>query len=109
MSLRKVFVEWLNYGVEPDGTADLTATDQRHFLFDVYSTEPDLFSDCVAESLARSPAYAAEILAAFREGDVTQIGAVMDRLMRRFLIGSPWLETELREVQEQEREYDEDE
>jgi hypothetical protein len=108
-AFRSVCVEWLQYGLEPDGTTDLSADDQRHFLSDIYGTEPSLLQDCLAESLARSPAYAAEILEAFRTSDFAQLGSVVDRLMRKFLIGSTWLETELREIQEQERNYDEDE
>jgi len=108
MSLRQVFISWLEAGVEPDGTADLTADDQRRLVADIYSVEPSLLQDALAESLAHTPAYGAEIVAALREGDIVHVGAFVDRILRRFLIGSPWIETEMREVQEQESTYDED-
>lgn len=108
MSLRSILVEWLDYGVEPDGTFNLSASDQRLLVADVYTVEPSFLQDAVAESLARSPALGAEILAAFRTEDFVQMGAVLDRVLRGYLIGSRWLETELREVQEQEALYDGD-
>lgn len=108
MSLRDVLIEWLESGVEPDGTADLDATEQRDLVADIYTVEPGFMVDALVESFTRKPESAAEVVAALRSADFAQLGAVMDRVLRSHLIGSPWLESELRETHEQESTYDGD-
>lgn len=108
MALRHVLIEWLDQGVEPDGTSALSADDQRHLVADICTAEPDFLTDAFCESVARYPTYSTEIISALRSADALQMFAVMDRVFRGYLIGSSWLETELREVQEQEAAYDGD-
>jgi hypothetical protein len=108
MSLRKVLLEWLDAGVKPDGTAQLSADDQRSLVADIYTVEPSFLQDALADSLARYPTYANEIVQALRTADLPQLGAVVDKICRGNLIGSNWLETEMREVSEQESFYDGD-
>lgn len=107
MALRHVLIEWLEE-VSPDGTSRLSADQQRHLVADIYTTEPDFLTDAIYESVARYPTYSTEIVQALRTEDAFQMFAVMDRILRGHLIGSPWLETELRQVQEQEAMYDGD-
>jgi hypothetical protein len=101
-------LEWLDYGVRPDGTARLSADDQRSLVADIYTVDPAFLQDALAESLARNPSYASEVVQALRTADLLQLGAVVDRVLRGYLIGSNWLETEMREVYEQEATYDGD-
>lgn len=108
MSLRKTLLEWLEWGVEPDGTAELSAQDQRLLVADIYTVEPSFLQDALAESFARTPALGTEVLQALRQEDFVQLGATLDRVLRGYLIGSRWLETEFREVHEQETDYDGD-
>jgi hypothetical protein len=107
MSLRKVLIEWIQW-VDPHATETLDADDQRQLTADVYTVEPEFLTDAISDSLARHPLYAADILAAYRTNDFLQMGAVLDRMLRGYLIGSKWLESEMREVAEQESMYDGD-
>jgi hypothetical protein len=94
--------------LDPEGTTRLIPEDQRDFCADVYDTERDFLTDALAESLMSHPATAQKLLAAFRTGDFLQTGAVVDEILRNYLIGSQWIVAELREIQEQESFYDGD-
>lgn len=108
MSLRKVLIDWLEV-VDPDCTDALPPPEQREFCADVYSVEYDHLLDALAEGVARNTSARNEIIESFRDGDFLQLGAVMDRLLRSWLIGSEYVEARLREVQEQESVYSGDE
>jgi hypothetical protein len=47
-------------------------------------------------------------VSAYRDGDFLQVGAVLDKALRAYVIGSPFIENEMREAKEQESEYAED-
>jgi hypothetical protein len=108
MSLRDILLDWITGGVEPDGTGDLSPADQRQFTADVYSEVPDYLYDALVETLVRSPQVRSDLLAAYRVGDFLQVGAIVDRTLRGYLIGSPDMEQQMREVKEQNSEYAED-
>ncbi len=109
MSLRKAILEWISYGYDEDSIDDLDAEDQRALSFDVYTAEQDFLQDAISEAIGTNPGYRAEILLAYKQADFVQIGAVIDRILRHYLIGSKWLKTEFREASEQERMWDGDE
>ena len=104
MSLRDVIKDWLEV-VDPDCTDALSPPEQREFCADFYSEDVDPMYDALVETLARTPAIRHELLDAFRHGDFMQMGAVVDKLLRNYLIGSEYVEGRMREVQEQEARY----
>lgn len=108
MSLRKVLIDWLEV-VDPDCTDALPPPEQREFCADVYSAEYDHLLDALAEGVARDTSSRNGLIEAFRDGDFMQLGAVVDKLLRAWLIGSEYIEGRLREVQEQESIYSGDE
>ena len=105
MSLREVLIDWLEV-VDPDCTDALSPPEQREFCADWYSEDYDPLLDALAETLARTPAIRNELLTAFRGGDFLQLGAVVDKVLRGYLIGSEYVEGRLREIQEQETRYE---
>ena len=107
MSLRDILLDWINGGVEPDGTGDLSPADQRQFTADIYSEVPDHLYDALVETLVRSPQVRSSLVSAYRDGDFLQVGAVLDKALRAYVIGSPFIENEMREAKEQESEYSE--
>ena len=108
MSLRDILLDWINGGVEPDGTGDLSPADQRQFTADVYTEVPDYLYDALVETLVRSPQVRSALLSAYRSGDFLQAGAILDKTLRGYLINSPDIEQQMREVKEQNTEYAED-
>jgi hypothetical protein len=108
MSLRDILLDWITGGVEPDGTADLSPADQRQFTADIYTEVPDHLYDALIETLVRSPQIRSSLVSAYRDGDFLQVGAVLDKALRAYVIGSPFIENEMREAKEQETEYAED-
>jgi hypothetical protein len=108
VSLQKVLEEWLDYGVNPRDTSALSAEDQRELVADIYTEERDLLGEAFSEMLARSPILHSELVRHYRANDAVQIYATVDRLMREFLIGSPWLEFEFNWTKERLDEYEED-
>jgi hypothetical protein len=105
MSLRDILLDWITGGVEPDGTGDLSPMDQREFTADVYAEVPDYLYDALVETLVRSPQVRSDLLSAYRTGDFLQVGAIVDRALRAYVIGSPFIENEMREAKEQEAEF----
>jgi hypothetical protein len=108
MSLRDILLDWITGGVEPDRTGDLSPADQRQFTADIYTEVPDHLYDALIETLVRSPQIRSSLVAAYRDGDFLQVGAVLDKALRAYVIGSPFIENEMREAKEQESEYAED-
>jgi hypothetical protein len=45
-------------------------------------------------------------VSAYRDGDFLQVGAVLDKALRAYVIGSPFIENEMREAKEQETSYE---
>ena len=105
MALREILIDWLEV-VDPDCTDALSPPEQRDFCADWYSEDVDPLYDAIVETLARTPSARHELLDAFRHGDFMQIGAVLDRILRGYLIGSDYVEGRMREVQEQEGRYE---
>lgn len=108
MSLRDILLDWITGGVEPDRTGDLSPADQRQFTADVYSEVPDYLYDALIETLVRSPQIRSDFISSYRDGDFLQVGAIFDKALRAYVIGSPFIENEMREAKEQETEYAED-
>ena len=108
MSLRKVLIDWLEV-VDPDCTDALPPPEQREFCADVYSNDYDHLLDALAEGASRNTSARNELIESFRHGDFLQLGAVVDKLLRSWLIGSDYIAARLREVQEQESFYAGDE
>lgn len=106
MSLRDILLDWITGGVEPDGTGDLSPTDQRRFTADVYAEVADYLYDALVETLVRSPQVRSDLLSAYRSGDFLQSGAIVDKTLRGYLINSPDIEQQMREVKEQETSYE---
>jgi hypothetical protein len=107
MSLRDILLDWITGGVEPDGTGDLSPADQCQFTADVYTEVPDYLYDAIVETLVRSPQVRSELLAAYRVRDFLHVGAIFDKTLRGYLIDSPDMEQQMREVKEQNTEYSE--
>ena len=107
MSLRKVLIDWLEV-VDPDSTDALSPAEQRFFCADIYACDVDYLYDALVEGVARNTSARHTLLEAFRHGDFMQVGAVVDKLLRDWLIGSEGIEGRMREVQEQESLYSED-
>lgn len=105
MSLREVLIDWLEV-VDPDCTDALSPPEQREFVSDWYSEDVDPMLDALAETLVRNPTIRHQLIASFRAGDFLQTGAVVDKILRDYLIGSEYVEGRLREVQEQETRYE---
>jgi hypothetical protein len=104
VSIYTVIRDWVKV-VDPGDTADLAAPDQRELCADVFTEEPDHLYDAFSETLVRNPSLRVQLIEAFRHGDFMQVGAVFDRVCRDYVIGSPWLEMELRDAQEKETFY----
>lgn len=108
MSLRSVLLGWLEGGLDPSGTGRLDAATQRDLCADVYDTERDFLVDALVETLSRNPPMAQKLIRSFRDADFIQVGAVVDEILRDFLVESRWLVNELTEIKEQESLYDGD-
>lgn len=106
MSLRDILLDWITGGVEPEATGDLSPADQRQFTADVYSEVPDYLYDALVETLVRSPQVRGSLIESYRDGDFLQVGAVLDKALRAYVIGSPFIENEMREAKEQESSYE---
>lgn len=108
MSIRSVVVEWLEWGLEPGQLDTLTPEEQRHFVADICQAEPEWTFDAFSEGFSRSPAKRVELEQALRDGDFLQLGAVLDSVIRNYIIEtcSEFWEAEFTVVKEQENRYD---
>lgn len=110
MSLRNVIIEWLGWGMSADNL-ELEVADQREFCADVMQSDKSWLTDALAEWLTRKPGDAANLIEAFRCADALQVGAILDRGLREYLLKHCydfWV-SEFTQVEQQESFYRGDE
>lgn len=106
MSIQSVVTEWLEWGVDADNIV-FDIDDEREFCADVMQSEKDWLLDALSEGLARNPSEAAQLIESFRIADVVQMGALIDRVLRHYILttcGEFW-RSEFTQISEQNSVY----
>lgn len=110
MSIQDVVAEWLEWGIDPDNI-EFDIEDEREFCADIMQSDKDWLIDSFCEGFSRNPKDAAEFIEYFRTGDIVQMGAAADRLIRWYMVDKSaeyWL-SEFTQVSEQNSVYQGDE
>jgi hypothetical protein len=111
VALREVVVQWLRSGIETGEDVEcMDSNDQAEFIADVFTEEPDWIYDAFSEAYATRPSARADLIEAIRSRDFNQIGASLDKYLRKAVIEgyrNLW-DSEFTQISEQESRYDPD-